>query len=196
MAVAGAGAIFIALIGSIAAITATRAQDVPIAFQVAIALALALAFQPLKQRIQTGFDRYLYRESYDYRTIIREASRTIASLLDLKSLVDYLSDTVSDSLRPDYVAVFVREPSQRSFSLVAFKTTLDLERPSLPDSLDAASALPLFLEAHRRGILRDDFGTTISGRDAERALHFSGAADPYGAAAPAAVVDGAGADSK
>jgi PAS domain S-box-containing protein len=170
MAVAGAGAIFIALIGSIAAITATRAQDVPIAFQVAIALALALAFQPLKQRIQTGFDRYLYRESYDYRTIIREASRTIASLLDLKSLVDYLSDTVSDSLRPDYVAVFVREPSQRSFSLVAFKTTLDLERPSLPDSLDAASALPLFLEAHRRGILRDDFGTTISGRDAERAI--------------------------
>ena len=170
MAVAGAGAIFIALIGSIAAITATRAQDVPIAFQVAIALALALAFQPLKQRIQNGFDRYLYRESYDYRTIIREASRTIASLLDLKSLVDYLSDTVSDSLRPDYVAVFVREPSQRSFSLVAFKTTLDLERPSLPDSLDGASALPLFLEAHRRGLLRDDFGTTISGRDAERAI--------------------------
>ena len=170
MAVAGAGAIFIALIGTIGALTATRTQDVPIAIQVALALGLALAFQPLKQWIQTGFDRYLYRESYDYRTIIREASRTIASLLDLKSLVDYLSDTVSGSLRPDYVAVFVREPSQSSFSLVAFKTTLDIERPVLPASLAMASALPFFLERHRRGLLRDDLGTAAVGRDAETAI--------------------------
>ncbi len=170
MAVAGAGAVFIALIGTIAALTATRTQDVPIAIQVALALGLALAFQPLKQWIQNGFDRYLYRESYDYRTIIREASRTIASLLDLKSLVDYLSDTVSDSLRPDYVAVFVREPSQSSFSLVAFKTTLDLERPALPASLAMASALPFFLERHRRGLLRDDLGTAVVGHDAETAI--------------------------
>ena len=70
MAVAGAGAIFIALIDTIAALTATRTQDVPIAIQVALALGLAVAFQPLKQWIQNGFDRYLYRESYDYRTII------------------------------------------------------------------------------------------------------------------------------
>ena len=170
MAVAGAGAIFIALIGTIATLTATRTQDVPIAIQVALALGLALAFQPLKQWIQNGFDRYLYRESYDYRTIIREASRTIASLLDLKSLVDYLSDTVSDSLRPDYVAVFVREPSQSSFSLVAFKTTLDLERPVLPGSLAMTSALPFFLERHRRGLLRDDLGTAAVGHDAETAI--------------------------
>ncbi len=170
MAVAGAGAIFIALTGTVAALTATRTQDVPIAILVAIALGLALAFQPLKQWIQNGFDRYLYRESYDYRTIVRDASRTIASLLDLKSLVDYLSDTVSDSLRPDYVAVFVREPSQSSFTLVAFKTTLDLERPDLPNSLASASGLPLFLETHRRGFLRDDLGTTVSGSEAERAV--------------------------
>jgi PAS domain S-box-containing protein len=170
MAVASAGAILIALIGTIAALTATRTQDVPIAIQVALALGLALVFQPLKQWIQNGFDRYLYRESYDYRTIIREASRTIASLLDLKSLVDYLSDTVSDSLRPDYVAVFVREPSQSSFTLVTFKSTLDLERPDLPDSLATASALPFFLEEHRRGLLRDDLGAAVNGRDAESAI--------------------------
>jgi len=170
MAVAGAGAVFVALTGTIAALMATKTRDIPLAILVAIALALALAFQPLKQWIQNGFDRYLYRESYDYRTIIRDASRTIASLLDLKSLVDYLCDTVSDSLRPDYVAVFVRDPSHDTFSLVAFKTTMDLERPALPRSLPSASALPPFLEGHRRGLLRDDLGTTVEGHDAELAV--------------------------
>lgn len=170
MAVACAGGIFIALIGSIAVLTSTKTQDIPIAILIALALGLALAFQPLKQWIQNGFDRYLYRESYDYGTIIREASRTIASLLDLKSLVEYLSDTVSDSLRPDYVAVFVKEPSQSEFSLVAFKTAMDLERPVLRDSRASTSALPIFLERHRRGLLRDDLGTTVDGREAETAI--------------------------
>jgi hypothetical protein len=99
LSVAAAGVIFIAIVAGGSTLIGTRAHDVPLALQVTVALGIALAFQPLKQRIQNALDRYLYRESYDYRAIIREASRTVASLLDLKSLVEYLCKTVSHTVR-------------------------------------------------------------------------------------------------
>lgn len=172
LSVATAGLIFIAVLTAVATLTATNAQDLPLTLQIAVALGVALAFQPLKQRIQTALDRYLYRESYDHRAIIREASRTVASLLNLKSLVEYLCKTVSETLRPDSVAVFVRDSSQDHFDLVAVKNILDSEKLDDLDarpSLSASSPLPSFLQHYRRTFVRDDLGSTVSGRDADLA---------------------------
>jgi PAS domain S-box-containing protein len=169
LSVAAAGAIFIAIIAAISTLTATTSQELSLALQVAVALAIALAFQPLKQRIQNALDRYLYRESYDYRAIIREASRTVASLLNLKSLVEYLCKTVSDTLRPDSVAVFVRNAQDR-FDLVAIESIVDTDRLDPPAALRASAPLPAFLHRYGRALLRDDFGSSITGRDAELAV--------------------------
>jgi PAS domain S-box-containing protein len=170
LSVATAGAIFIAIIATISPLTATKAHDLPLALQVTVALGIALAFQPLKQRIQNALDRYLYRESYDYRAIIREASRTVASLLNLKSLVEYLCKTVGDTLRPDSVAVFVRDSMQDRLDLVALESIVDSDKTELVDSLSTSSPLPTFLERYRRPLLRDDLGSAVTGRDAELAI--------------------------
>ena len=39
--------------------------------EILLALSIAVMFHPLKTRIQLAFDRYLYREPYDYQRIIR-----------------------------------------------------------------------------------------------------------------------------
>ncbi|HKZ05791.1 MAG TPA: ATP-binding protein [Methylomirabilota bacterium] len=169
LSVAAAGAIFVAIIAAMSTLTATKAQELSLALQVTVALAIALAFQPLKQRIQNALDRYLYRESYDYRAVIREASHSVASLLNLKSLVEYLCKTVSDTLRPDSVAVFVRDSHDR-FDLVAFESIGDSEKLEMGQGLTSTAPLPTFLERYGRTLLRDDLGSSVTGRDAELAI--------------------------
>jgi PAS domain S-box-containing protein len=169
LSVATAGLIFIAIIAAVSYLTGTEAHDLSLALQVTVALGIALAFQPLKQRIQNALDRYLYRESYDYRAIMREASRTVASLLNLKSLVEYLCKTVSDTLRPDSVSVFVRDSMQDSFNLVAHESIFD-DKPDLADVLAISSPLPTFLQRHRQILLRDDYGSAVTGIGAELAI--------------------------
>ena len=168
LSVGAAGVIFIAIVAGISTYIGTKAHDLPLAVQVSVALGIALAFQPLNQRIQNALDRYLYRESYDYRAIIREASRTVASLLELKSLVEYLCRTVSETVRPDSVSVFVRDSLDR-FDLVAHDSILDdkLERI---ESIPTSSALPMFLQRQGGTLLRDDLGSAVRGREAELAI--------------------------
>ena len=170
LSVATAGGVFVAIVTAVSTLTSTKAQDLPLALQISVALGIALAFQPLKQWIQNALDRYLYRESYDYHAIIREASRTVASLLNLKSLVEYLCKTVSETLRPDSVAVFVRDSIQDHLDLVAVQNFVDTEKLPIAASLSASSPLPAFLQRYRRTLLRDDLGSTVTGRDAELAV--------------------------
>ena len=168
LSVAAAGVIFVAIVAGVSTLMGTTPHDLPLVLQIATVLGIALAFQPLKQRIQNALDRYLYRESYDYRAIIREASRTVASLLDLRSLVEYLRRTVSETIRPDSVSVFVRDAADR-FDLVAHDSILD-DKIDLVDSVSTTSPLPMFLQRHARPLLRDDLGSAVQGRDAEVAI--------------------------
>ena len=102
-----AGGVFAAFLALISAIMGKHRQDIPLATEVLVALAIALAFQPLKSWIQGWLDRYLYRESYNYQQIIREASRTIrlyarppsSPSLCLRSSSAYLSSRFDRSVR-------------------------------------------------------------------------------------------------
>ena len=164
-----AGAVFSVIVVITSKLLEGRPQDVPFVLQVALALAIALAFQPLKGWIQACLDRYLYRESYDYQRIIRTASRTIGATLDLRSLLQYLSQVTSETLRPDCVAVFVRENVNDMFSLAT--RTAFVEHDSLIEEthLVPASPLPQFLATSARPLLRDEVGRRIAGKDAEAA---------------------------
>ena len=71
----------------------------------------------LKGWIQAGMDRYLYRESYSYQQIMREASRTIGSTLDLHTLLQYVCHIAVRTCRPDLVAIFIKTASDGSFYL-------------------------------------------------------------------------------
>ncbi|HMI32249.1 MAG TPA: histidine kinase N-terminal 7TM domain-containing protein, partial [Candidatus Limnocylindrales bacterium] len=47
--------------------------------EILLALLVAVLFAPLKGQIQRAFDRYLYREPYDYQRTIRETSRALSA---------------------------------------------------------------------------------------------------------------------
>ena len=165
-----AGGVFAAFLALISAIMGKRRQDIPLATEVLVALAIALAFQPLKGRIQGWLDRYLYRESYNYQQIIREASRTIGSTLDLQALLNYVCEVAQRTCRPDLIAVFVRDPGDLSFRLATRQGFADTPTGLLDRLVEANNALPVSLHGSRKPLLRDELGRSPDGSQARETI--------------------------
>jgi signal transduction histidine kinase len=164
-----AGAVFSVIIVLGSQIVGGKPQDVPVPFLVAIALAIALAFQPLKNWLQETLDRYLYRESYSYQQIVREASSTIGATLDLKSLLEYLCSTTNRILRPDVVSAFIRDSRENTFRRVARVTIAELHPQLEISRVSVTAPLPAFLVAARGPLLTDEVGRSLQGSAAEAA---------------------------
>ena len=116
-----------------------------------MALAVAVFFSPLKKRIQQGFDRYLYREPYDYQRTIREASRALGNTIELSELLTYLSAVILRTLKCEGVAVYLRAEDEARFEL-----TLNSARHRLPESCGMSSALVARILRDRESVFRDE----------------------------------------
>ena len=165
-----AGGVFVAVLATLTRLMGVHRQDIPLGTEVIVALAVALAFQPLKGWIQNSVDRYLYRESYSYQQIVRDASRTIGANLDLQSLLGYVCDVAQQTIRPDLVSVYVCEPGGSTFSRAVnrvFSETSDMDKQRIVPS---NSPLPAFLGMIRRPLLRDELGRSWDGDDAHAAV--------------------------
>src|SRR5215831_5154739 len=114
-----AGVFLVSMLLAADRLTGGTADDAPLEVQVIVGLIVAIAFRPLKDRIQLWLDHYVYRETYNYQKTIRDASRTIASILDLKSVLNYLCEVAGRTFRPDLVAVLTRDLGSNTFAFAA-----------------------------------------------------------------------------
>jgi PAS domain S-box-containing protein len=80
--------------------------------EILLALGVAVLFHPLKTRIQLAFDRYLYREPYNYQRIIRETSRTLSNTIELPAILDCAGGTMRDTLKPEWAAVYLLDEDE------------------------------------------------------------------------------------
>lgn len=126
----------------------------PLTVQLIGAFALALLFGPLTERIRKTFDRYCYREPYDFGAAIRQVGFALSSTLDLQQLLKNLFQIVDGSVRPEFVAAYLWNEDTRSLRLVSHNAD-GLDRPDLPVSLDASSPLSATLSHSRRPLFRE-----------------------------------------
>lgn len=150
-----AGAVFALVLVVLDTLSGAPPGHAALAFQLAVALLIAFLFHPLKRLIQASLDRYVYRASYDYQQVLREATTRIPSTLDLGTLLNHLCEVIVRTIRPDFVAVFVRDTSTPQFVMSAHNTIDHYPAQFLPDILETAP-LPAFLSVSRRPLLRDD----------------------------------------
>jgi PAS domain S-box-containing protein len=120
-----------------------------------IALVLAIAFQPLKGRIQLYMNRYVYRESYDYQRTVREVTTHLGTILDLQSLVDYLTATIEQTLRVETVLIYVWDASRRAF-LPRLSHVHGLSNQSPVPEFPDSSPLLTFLRVEQRCLVREE----------------------------------------
>lgn len=165
-----AGAVFAVIIAVGSRLVGEQPRDVSLPGLVIVALAIALAFQPLKNSLQGMLDRYLYRESYNYQSILREASRTINGTLDLNSLLQYLCELTNRTLRPDLVMLFTKDSRDTSFALAARIALTESDSAFTSVRLLPSSPLTSLLLRSRRPLLRDELGRTLTDPDAAKAI--------------------------
>jgi signal transduction histidine kinase len=170
VAVVVAGAVFVAALALLTIFLGIRRQDVPFATQVTIALAVALAFQPLKGQIQNWLDRYLYRESYNYPQIIRQASTKIGSTLELQPLLEYLCEVTGRTFRPDLITVFIKSRDDDAFRIAVRHSFGDTRDTTNLLRVEPDSPLPFFLSITHRPLLREELGRFVDGQLPQRAV--------------------------
>jgi PAS domain S-box-containing protein len=89
-----------------------------------IGVAGAIVFHPIRTAIQHLFDRYCYRQQYDYRQSIRTISQVLAGLLRIDPLCERLTTFILNTLNVEEVAVYLCHDQsfieQRSYQHVSY----------------------------------------------------------------------------
>ena len=126
--------------------------------EILLALLVAVLFAPLKKQIQRAFDRYLYREPYDYQRTLRETSRALSGTIDLPALLGHFARTVVATLRPEGLAIYLLDVEEGRFERAHV-----LGHGAFPPH--AARTLPLLatLDRERRLLFRDEVGQSPEG---------------------------------
>lgn len=149
MAFALAGGILAAMMVSVSALT--RDPRGISLLEVVLALTTAVIFVPLKNAIQRSFDRYLCRESYDYQRTVREVSRDLGRSIELSEILGCVTRALVRALRPEVLAIYVREPDEVQLEL-AFAQGL----PDPAQCISESSRLLDVLQRERRSLFRDE----------------------------------------
>jgi hypothetical protein len=102
---------FAAIVGlqSLVQVIHQSSQQSPLII-VASTLFIAALFRPLRYRTQTLVDRRFYRRKYDAGTILQSFSTTMQDEIDLTAIQRQLLGVVMDTMRPENVSLWLRQP--------------------------------------------------------------------------------------
>jgi len=89
------------LIGSLVGIRDDRL------FNVAALMVIAVAFEPIKERLKVSIDRAFFREHYDYQKALLGLSEQLPRLIDLRQILNALVETISSTMHIEKLAVII-----------------------------------------------------------------------------------------
>lgn len=75
----------------------------------AMAVFLAMLFQPIKNTLQHWIDRWFYKEQLNHQTLLRDFSKIINNVLDLDELTYSLADAIEKGLQPKSISLVLRQ---------------------------------------------------------------------------------------
>ncbi|MBM2812533.1 MAG: Multi-sensor signal transduction histidine kinase [Chloroflexi bacterium] len=154
-AIATAACVFFILVGAFQRVVGRDSTSVPLAEAVVFAVIVAIAFQPLKGWLHDSFNRYLYRQTYDYERTLREASRRLSTTLDLRSLMEYLVQIVDRTFAVDSVAVYLWDQQSRTFRRQFHRAQPEQTALATPQDLLDNSELVRYVRQEESALVRD-----------------------------------------
>jgi two-component system nitrogen regulation sensor histidine kinase GlnL len=104
--------------------------------EIILVFALVLCLHPLKTVVQRLFDRYLYRDPYDYARTLREASQALTATITLQVLLRHTASVLETTLRPEGIAIYLYDPEDDEFHVSWASTVRDS-----PSSMATCSAV-------------------------------------------------------
>jgi PAS domain S-box-containing protein len=122
---------------------------------VLFALIVAVLFQSVKLRVQRVFDRYLYRDPYDYARTLREASRELTATIDLPAILGHVGRVLTRTLRPEGMSIYLFDSEDRIFILAWNSGALPL-----PTQISTRSSLLAALSVDRQILFLDEVSSS------------------------------------
>lgn len=137
-------------------VTGLQRTAIPILEAVVLAITVSIFFGPLKDRLQSALNRYVYRSSYDYQQTVRETSLRLSTMLDLQSLLGYLAGTIHRTFNVELVQIYLRDDSMRAFATRQAHSAHSWHGDVFPRRVSFDSPLTTFLGSRKQTLLRDD----------------------------------------
>ncbi len=134
----------------------------------AAVFAVTILVTPIRRAAERFLDKYLYRAHADFKRTVREASELLTRVLDLKTVVRFVSDTIVRSTEVEGIAVYLNGESgwQIAFS----------QRRHESAKFEALAAAPRsivhWLQTNRRYLIQDE---SAPSRDSEGDAHLQAA---------------------
>jgi sigma-B regulation protein RsbU (phosphoserine phosphatase) len=70
---------------------------------------ITLLISPLRSRISTSVDRIFFKDEHNYRTVLKQISHSLAGIVDLEHLLDFLTTRVGEVLHAGAVAIYLED---------------------------------------------------------------------------------------
>ena len=77
----------------------------------------AVAFQPLKNHIQTQIDKKFFKGKYNYQKTLRELSHASTSIIDLDELLKLVSKTIVERLNIEQTSIYTLDEKGAAYKL-------------------------------------------------------------------------------
>ena len=142
-----AGAAFLGVAEFVAWMFALEPRALPLPVTLLAALVVAQVFQPLRRGVQAALDYYFFRTPYDYPAALREISRAMSDIVDLRTLFEYTCRAIADTLHAERVALYVGDAGGSEYRLESY---VGADEPSLPGTVWEASVLVQCLRGGNR----------------------------------------------
>lgn len=159
-----AGVAFLILAWIVSWALAIEPQALPLAVTLVLALLVAQVFQPLRRGVQAALDYYFFRSPYDYAAALRDISRAMSDIVDLKMLFEYTCRAIADTVHAERVALYVSDAGGSDYRLESLWGTED---PPLPGTVWETSVLAQSLRsANVRALISAELRRGNDGRPA------------------------------
>jgi len=78
-----------------------------------------LFFTRFRLKLAGFVDALVYRGKYDYQKVLKESTKALVSMLDLRQLLSYIVNTISDTVGVEKVSLFLKEEGRRRYEIKA-----------------------------------------------------------------------------
>ena len=92
--------------------------DVSTVLSVGIIL-FVLFFTPFRRKLGGFVDALVYRGKYDYQKVLKESTKALVTMLDLRQLLNYMVNTISGTMGVEKISLFLKEGGKRKYGIKA-----------------------------------------------------------------------------
>jgi len=78
-----------------------------------------LFFTPFRRKLGGFVDALIYRGKYDYQKVLKESTKALVSILDLRQLLCYVVNTISETVGVEKISLFLREGIRSRYQIKA-----------------------------------------------------------------------------